>query len=293
MNLFLTGATGNLGGHLIPRLKEKYSLTALKHKKEPLEAQGIKWMCADLTQEEGLFNLLQGIDCVLHLAAVTHSNDAQRYFLVNEIGTLNLVRACEARNIKHFIFLSTRAIDPAGGAYSQSKLAAENILRNSMLNWTILRPSEVYGFNSNEIVAKLMRLIKNFNFIPIPGDGTAKIAPLFIEDLSRFILRIILDSNAFKKEYTLAGPREYTLAEFVDHVACYSGKQHKVIKINVPLGALRFLLEVNSRLKICNNFCKDQLPRLIIRKDFDSSQAAKDFDFHPIDIREGSVLITK
>src|SRR3989338_6666485 len=112
MNVLLTGATGVLGSHLIPYLKEKHTIILLKHKKEPLERQGRKWVCVDLVQETNLKSLLQKIHCVIHLAGVTHENNVRRYFEVNEICTLNLVKACEFENIKHFIFISTRAINP-------------------------------------------------------------------------------------------------------------------------------------------------------------------------------------
>lgn len=287
MNVLLTGATGILGSRLIPYLKEKYTLILLKHKREPLESQGSEWVCVDLVQKTKLSSLLEKIDCVIHLAGVTHTNNIRIYFEVNEIGTLNLVKACELKNIKHFIFISTRAINPNGGAYAQSKCAAEKIVTGSRLNWTIIRPAEVYGGGSTEIIAKMIYLIKYFNFILIPGDGSAKIAPLFMGDLLQFISRIILNAKSFKKVYTLTGPVEYTLSEFVDCIALYLGKKYTPFKIKIPLKVFTLFLELNGKLKLFGSLSRDQIDRLLIKKGSDFSLAYNDFDFNPINIREG------
>lgn len=287
MNVFLTGATGVLGSQLIPYLKGKYSLTVIKHKKEPDKKNGIQWVLTDLVREIRLNRLLKNIDCVLHLAAVTHSNNIKRYFEVNEMGTLNLVKACEVQNIKHFIFLSTRAIDPAGGAYVLSKRAAENIVKNSNLNWTILRSAEVYGGNSSEMVDKLIYMVKILNVAPLlSGDGSAKIAPLYIDALIQFILQIILNRNAFKKTYTLTGPEEFTLEEFVDSIAVNLGKKNKPAKIKIPLKLFRLILELNAKLKLSKSLCCDQIDRLVVSKNSDFSLAAQDFGFNPLTLKQ-------
>ncbi len=287
MNVLMTGATGVLGSHLINYLKEKYTLTLLRHIKEPSEKHGCKWVCADLVHETKLSSLLEKIDCVIHLAGITHANNVRRYFEVNEAGTMNLVKACELKNVKHFIFISTRAIDPNGGAYSQSKFAAEKIVQNSKLNWTIIRPSEVYGGNTTEIISRMIYLIEKFNLALIPGDCSAKLAPLFIGDFVQFILQSILNDKVFKKVYTLVGPMEYTLSEFADSVALYLNNKRKPIKIKIPLKLISCFLELNGKLKLFGNLSRDQIDRLLIIKSSDYSLASKDLGFNPINLQEG------
>lgn len=293
MNILVTGAAGVLGSHLIPCLKKEYTLTLLKHERETSENQGSEWVYADLVQETKLSSLLEKIDCVIHLAGVTHANNIRRYFEVNEMGTLNLVKASESENIKHFIFISTRAINPDGGAYAQSKYAAEKIIEGSRLNWTIIRPAEVYGGGSTEIITRLIYLIKRFNFMLIPGDGSAKIAPLFIGDLLQFISRIILNAKSFKKVYTLAGPVEYTLSEFVDCAALYLDKKYKPFKIKIPLKVFSLFLELNDKLRLSESLSQDQIDRLLIKKSHDFSLACNDFDFNPINLMEGMNMCGK
>lgn len=286
MKVLLTVAIGNLGRTLILLLKQKHILKALCRGDGTGKPGGIKWVTGDIVSGEGCYEALRGTDCVVHMAAVTHSNNPIEHFEVNAEGMRNLMEACEKNAVEHFIFISTRAIEPAGGTYSRSKLEAEKAMAGSYLNWTILRPSEVYGENTDDFITKLIRFIKSYALVPMPGGGTGKVAPLFINDFIRFVSDIIYDRRAYSKTYTLPGPREYTLVEFIDSIASFMGKG-KPKKIKKPSEFFRSMLRVNALLGITGMLYRDQLDRLMVDKEKDFSLAKEDFGFDPIGLEEG------
>ncbi len=96
---------------------------------------------------------LQRAQVVLHMAAVTHSDDPAEYFRVNAELTKQLVSTCSPS--QHFVYVSTICAHPDGGAYGQSKWLAEEAIRRSGLDYTIIRPAEIYG--SKRSTRELMR----------------------------------------------------------------------------------------------------------------------------------------
>ena len=145
MKLLVTGP-GKLGSRLLPKLARQGVTGRVLHRRAGQDLPpGWEAVRADLTEPGSLAGASDGCDAILHLAALTHSNQAWRYESVNAGGTGNLLAVARQAGIRHFIHVSTRAIDAGGGAYSRSKLEAEALVRGSGIPWTILRPAEVYG----------------------------------------------------------------------------------------------------------------------------------------------------
>ncbi|MFC1517404.1 NAD-dependent epimerase/dehydratase family protein [Candidatus Margulisiibacteriota bacterium] len=282
MKLFITGATGGLGKKLIPKLNsETYDLTLLSiDQADPFKQKNAKIITADLLAPEKYQEYLTDIDTLIHFAAVTHTNDEKLYYRINTEGTRLLVKAAQKAKVGRFIFISTRAIGEKGGAYSNSKRLAEEIVKNSGLLWTIVRPAEVYGVTEGEAITKLIKNIKKMPIIPIIGKGNYKIAPVYIDDVINALLKIIKNNDLVGKIYTLAGPNEFSYLEFVNKVL--EIKKTRKIKVKIPLHLLRLIAFMCALLRIKNPpLVKDQLPRLIIEKSADISLAKQDLDYEP------------
>ena len=140
MRILVTGP-GRLGGPLIAEL-HRQGITGTVLHRSASDSLPPGWLSvrADVTRPESLAGVCTDCDQVLHLAAVTHSNRSGRYTEVNALGTRNLVAEARRAGVQRFTLVSTRAISPAGGAYSRSKIQAEEIVRDSGLAWNILRP---------------------------------------------------------------------------------------------------------------------------------------------------------
>ncbi|PCJ31849.1 MAG: epimerase [Gammaproteobacteria bacterium] len=160
MTILITGATGLVGSRLLPRLMEAgIDCRALIRNGKDVSA-GVTSVEGDLFDTASLAQAVEGVSAIIHLAAVFRSPDNDLIWKCNLEGTLNLIAAVKVHVPEaRFIMASTSHIydidTPRPGreddevdpehAYPASKLAAENELRKSGLNWSIQRLGFVYG----------------------------------------------------------------------------------------------------------------------------------------------------
>ena len=157
MKILVTGASGFLGKNLLVLLKheEDLHLSALVHRRV-LGVGGCEAVPGDLNDPASLSRAVEGMDMVVHLAALTRSHRKEDYYEINAKGTKNLVNVCVRHKVGRFIYVSSRAAHADGGAYAHSKLLAEDYVKQSDLSWVIIRPSEVYGLDGGDAVYKLV-----------------------------------------------------------------------------------------------------------------------------------------
>lgn len=180
MTVLVTGATGLVGARLLPRLVEAgLNCRALMRGGKEAPA-GVTTVEADLVDPASLMRAVEGISAIIHLAAAFRTPDTDLIWKSNLEGTRNLIAATKARAPQaRFILASTSnvynpdsprpgceddAADPQQ-AYPASKLAAENLLRESGLNWSIQRFGFVYGDKDGHL-EELPRLVANFRMHP-------------------------------------------------------------------------------------------------------------------------------
>ncbi|WP_445167575.1 NAD-dependent epimerase/dehydratase family protein [Mycolicibacterium sp. Dal123E01] len=160
MTVLLTGATGLVGARLLPRLlAQGVQCRALLRAEATLPESAIA-VPGDLLDPETLAAAVRDVSAIIHLAATFRTTDSDLIWKCNLEGSRNLIAAAQSHAPQaRFIMASTALIydddathpgredDPAAPRldYPASKLAAENELRESQLNWSILRYGFVYG----------------------------------------------------------------------------------------------------------------------------------------------------
>jgi NADH dehydrogenase len=286
MKILLSGASGEIGTPLITRLAEQgHELYVISRQDHPPEARLVHWIRADILNPESLERACRcQPEVVVHMAAVTHSTDTRVYDAVNLQGTRNMVEASSAIRPRHFVHLSTRAVGAAGGGYSASKEQAEQVVQSSNLPWTILRPAEVYGSGGNDPILSLASDLRRRPFIPILGDGSYGLSPVFAGDLVEAVSRVILGQPGSSKTYVLAGPENFTYLQLVDRLEALQGLPRRW-RIPVPVALARVLIGCLGVLGI-GNYVPDQVPRLLLPKSYDSSAAVRDLQFTPRSLEE-------
>jgi nucleoside-diphosphate-sugar epimerase len=236
----------------------------------------------DLTDPSSLHLAVNGVTAIAHLAAVTHSRSLERYADVNFHGTKNLLDATAASGVDRFLFVSTRAISPRGGGYSRSKYEAEQLVRASGLEWTIVRLPEVYGAGSSEGIDRIIALARDGSRIPIVGRGDDLICPAHIDDVVHACLRALEAPEAVRRTYTLAGPC-LTVRSFADVVGDAFRRRARIIHVPVPAVAA---LATASRILPLPVY-PDQLTRLRSPKPEATPEAERDLLFRPRSLRDG------
>lgn len=285
MNLLITGASSTLGKNLTSELLKigKFSIRLLEHH-SPVPNEHCEIFKGDLQNINNLVNACAGIDAVIHLAALTRSSLSKAYFNVNVTGTENLLAACQKNNVRRFIFVSSTAASEKGGEYALSKLRGEEKVKRSSLEWLIIRPSEIYGPNMEEGIGKLICWTKKFQFIPIIGDGSYFLTPVYLDDIVNGIVEIVKNDSLTKKTLNLCGPEKITMNELVDRLAKTHSVQRK--KIFLPVWLVRATIRFLSLVKLDIAF-SDQVPRLLCDKNTTIGETQTIIPYNPRKMEEG------
>jgi nucleoside-diphosphate-sugar epimerase len=285
MNILVTGASGSFGKQLIPALlkRENVKIRVLEHC-SPVDLPGCERVSGELSHLDSLMMATPGIDTVIHLAALTHSPNREDYFKVNAEGTKNLISACARNKVTRFLYMSSGAAHPEGGAYSESKLKAEHWVKESGLPWTILRPREVYGTGGKEGINQLILWVGKWPVIPVIGNGRASMSPVYFDDVISATVEAVFNSEASGHSYDLAGPDDMAYVALVDRLSAYFGVRR--MKLFLPAF---FVQGVAIFLKLAHvhALVPDQIPRLLCDKPSPEKSTIPLLNFYPRKLEDG------
>jgi len=154
VKVVITGGTGFVGGHLAVSLAQHgHPVVAVargidrrRWATEVVGTEGVSLVRAGLDDEAALRQAFTGCHAVAHCAGINREIGGQTYDRVHVLGTRNVVRAAEQAGVQRIAFLSfLRARPDCGSAYHETKWAAEEIVRASTLQWTVLKPGMIFG----------------------------------------------------------------------------------------------------------------------------------------------------
>ena len=117
--------------------------------------------------------------------------------------------------------------------YASSKAKAEALVRESGLDWTILKPSLQFGEGDGffNIVAGLVRISPGL--VPVPGNGGARFQPIHTGDVATVVVRALADPATIGETYDLGGPRYWTYREITREVLTALGKRRLIVPMPV------------------------------------------------------------
>lgn len=266
MNLLITGATSKIGQLLLPellkndKLKKIYVLTRNESKFSQLQLFAdprIEILLGDLNHDLNLI-FPSTIDVCLHMAALTHSLDQEKYFATNLRGTENLAKTLISRSCKKLVYISSQTAGVDSGAYGESKIESEKVLLK--LPWKeliIIRPAEVFGLNSNEGIDKFDKLARYKKIYPwLLNFKKTNFSPFTTNHLIQFVLNSLLKPQEGHSIFILRGPLISST-----QLAKYYWHKYKSLPIPVLVPVLNFVNQFLSLLGI-TLFPPDQIPRL-------------------------------
>lgn len=264
MNVAVIGATGFVGSHLVPHLVASgHHVIAVSRDGRRLEGWGetVEPRAADVSGK-GLDTALAGADAVVHLAAIPRESGGRRFDEVNVRGTQRVVRAAENAGIKRFVHLSALGVidDPKLG-YLNSKWRGEQAVRESSLDWVVIRPSLLFG--KGDGFFNLIRTTLRWwspGIVAIPGKGDARFQPLSVDDLAIAVEKSLTDPDRASSVYELGGPEHVTYNEIVNEVMGVTGM--KRFKLGMPIPLISALTSVTDKILPIFPVSHDQISSL-------------------------------
>jgi uncharacterized protein YbjT (DUF2867 family) len=238
MQVLVAGGDGFIGRPLCVELANRgHDVTALS-RSPPDDSlpEGVDHATGDVTAYDSIAATVEGHDAVVNLVALSPlfrpSGGEQRHFEVHLEGTENLVEAAEAGGVDRFLQQSALGADPDGPThYIRAKGQAEEAVRDSDLDWTITRPSVVFG-EGGEFV-KFTKLLAPPYVTPLPGAGKTRFQPIHVDDLVPMLADAVEDDDHVDETYDIGGPEKLTMATVAE--LGHEADGHSVNVVPVPM----------------------------------------------------------
>ena len=216
MTVLVTGASGNLGSAVLPRLiKDGHDVRPMSRRGRP------GWVAADLATGEGLREAVRGVDAIVHLASSptkTRATDVD--------GTRRLVAEARAAGVRHLLYVSIIGIERVPLPYYRLKVATEAVVRDGGVPFTLLRAAQFPTLLDTLLTVSGKRgpllIDKGMRFQPVAVEDVAdRIADLLAEGPSGGVVEV-------------AGPRAETLDVLAREWLAARGSRRPVWPIRVP-----------------------------------------------------------
>jgi nucleoside-diphosphate-sugar epimerase len=268
MKILITGGGGFIGSFLINDLLDKHQIVCLDHKNNSeifhKTMKNVSFVKGDITDSKILKKVFQKpIDCVIHFAGILGNGacvkNPTNSVLSHIYGTQKLCQKSLENNVKHFIFASTQSVystfkerkNPLNETmtsepddfYGSLKNSAEFTIRNSGINYTILRFANVFGYNPHVsqkggAIENFIKAVFNKNDISIYGSGKQKIDYVNVKDVCDCIKFVMKNSKNYNQIYNVGSGELHSIAEIAKIISSkgkvLTGNNTKIKKLPAP-----------------------------------------------------------
>lgn len=277
MKILITGGTGFTGRRVLSLLTGKGQIRCLvRQGRTTTDIEKLKYEVAygDLGNLESIKRAIEGCEGLINIASMGFGH------------VPGIVKCAEKAGIRRAVFVSTTAIFTQLNARSKSvRREAEDYVMRSNLEWTILRPTMIYGAPDDRNMIRLLSFIKRWRVMPIPGSGKRLQQPVHVDDVAKAVVESFFAQQTIRKSYNISGRQSLDFNKIVDTAAGSLGI--KVYKIHVPFTLIKTCFKIYEFLVSNPRLKEEQLLRLNEDKAFGYEQACKDFGYSPRSFQEG------
>lgn len=233
----LIGGGGFIGSYIAERLVEQdVGLTIPTRDRERNKAlillSKTEVVDCNIQDPAQLKRLLAGHDAVVSMVGILHGSRSAFERAHVELPS-KIITACKELGIRRLVHISALGASETGPSdYQQTKGKGEQLVMQSGLDWTVLRPSVVFG-RGDSFLAMFAKLVESLPVLPLAGADT-RFAPIWADDVARAVVACFNNDATIGQRYDLTGPKTYTLRELVHYVAAL--RNRKVCICGLPAG---------------------------------------------------------
>ena len=239
MKVLVTGGTGFVGTHLVNTLLRRgHAVATLARTPERAHNRynrGVEVVGGDVLEPGSLIRAAAGREAIVHLVGIIFETRRQSFDAMHRQAVENVIAAAKPAGVRRLLYMSAMgAAADAPSAYSRSKAAGESAVRQSGLDWTIIRPSLIFG-PGDGFFSGLAPIVRgNPGFIPVIGSGQTRFMPVSVYDVARVFADSLDRPETIGRTYEVGGPQTFTLNELYREIALAVGKPRKPM-IHFPL----------------------------------------------------------
>jgi len=243
MNVLVVGGSGFIGRNLCAELLDRgHDVTALSRSPDPdALPPGVETAVGDVTAYDSIEPAFEGQDAVYNLVSLSPLFEPrggnEKHDEVHRGGTEHCLRAAADHGVDRFVQMSALGADPDGAThYLRAKGRAEELVRDTDRDWTIVRPSVVFGDGAEFI--EFTRKLTPPVVAPLPGGGKTRFQPIHIGDLVPMLADTVEDDRHVGATYELGGPEVLTLAEVATLARRAQGRSVTVLPVPMALAGV-------------------------------------------------------
>jgi NADH dehydrogenase len=204
----------------------------------------------DVADPESVVNAAQGTDAIVHLVGIIREFPEKgiTFEKLHVAATRNVIEAAKYWKIPRLVHMSSlgaRAGSPV--AYFDSKGRAEEMVRSSGLDWTVFRPSVIFG-EGDGFLSRVKEIVSKLPVVPVPGDGRYELQPVWVGDVARGFAEALSKPESVGRSYDVGGKERYPYDGLLDEVGLCSGRA-RVRKVHAPLALVRAGVRFLSRFE--------------------------------------------
>lgn len=215
--ILITGGTGNLGGHVVPRLLAAGADVRVLSRSDRAPENGVEYVVGDLARGQGIDAAVAGVRKIVHLAGGAKGDD--------ELAR-HLVRAATAAGVEHVVFISVTAADRIPLTYLRAKHLAEQVLIESGIPHSTLRAAQFH-----DLMFKAVRAMAKLPMVPKPGG--LRLQPIDTDEVAARLVEMTLDRPAGRVA-DLVGPEVHPMGDLVRSYLRATGKRRPMLPVRIP-----------------------------------------------------------
>jgi NADH dehydrogenase len=261
MKVFVTGATGFVGRHIVELLLEKgHTVRILTHRaviNESWNHQKVECVTGDVGNAESLRGQLAGSDAVIHLVGIIVESGENTFERVHFQGARNLLAEAVRAGASRFVHMSALGSrNSAASCYHITKFMAEKLVEEAPIAQTIFRPSVIFG-KGDEFTKQIANVIRYSPIVPVIQTNSGRLQPVSVNEVAHCFVDCLERVETFYQTYELGGPATYTLRELMETFTTIMGK--KRVFLPVPAALMAWPAMLMERLPLKPPITLDQL----------------------------------
>ncbi len=242
MKVFVTGASGFVGEEILQQLQRAgHSIRILARNPQSAAIQkiasrfGAEVHLGNILDVTSLPDGLKGVDAIIHLVGIISEIGQNTFENVHTLGTENIITAARTAGVRRFIHMSALGTRPnAVSRYHRSKYAAEEFVEVSGLEYTIFRPSIIYGPHDHFV--NLFEKISRFSpILPVMGSGKSKMQPVPVADVATCFVKALTEPRSVGAKFDLCGREALTFNRIIDTILQVTERERFELHISMWL----------------------------------------------------------